>query len=75
MNLLILPALTLVRLVWILFVLFTFFHLYANYQAVTCVVMETININRLHILVHHYLKTGDALVPFEVNMKDPVIRS
>ncbi|XP_076367237.1 RUS family member 1 isoform X1 [Tachypleus tridentatus] len=45
-------------LIWTLFLLFTTIHLYANYAAVTAVVMETFNVARYQIIVSHYLKTG-----------------
>lgn len=63
------------RLIWSLFLLFTLLHLFANYSAVTSVVMETLNQARLHILVHHYLQTGEVLSLQEVNYKEPVLWS
>lgn len=60
-------------LIWSLFLLFTLLHLFANYSAVTSVVMETLNQARLHILVHHYLQTGRVLSLQEVNYKEPVL--
>lgn len=63
------------RLIWSLFLLFTLLHLFANYSAVTSVVMETLNQARLHILVHHYLQTGRVLSLQEVNYKEPVLWS
>ncbi|XP_022249994.1 RUS1 family protein C16orf58-like isoform X2 [Limulus polyphemus] len=48
-------------LIWTLFLLFTTIHLYANYCAVTAVVMETFNITRYQVVVSHYLKTGELL--------------
>ncbi|XP_047136240.1 RUS family member 1 isoform X1 [Hydra vulgaris] len=61
-------------LTWYFFLVFTFLHLYANYQAVSTVVMETINLPRLHILVKHYFIYGKVLTPKEVNKVDPVLR-
>lgn len=63
------------RLIWSLFLLFTLLHLFANYSAVTSVVMETLNQARLHILVHHYLQTGRVLSLQEINYKEPVLWS
>lgn len=63
------------RLICSLFLLFTLLHLFANYSAVTSVVMETLNQARLHILVHHYLQTGEVLSLQEVNYKEPVLWS
>ena len=65
------------RLTWFLFFLFTFFHLYANYRAVTCVVMNTLNQARLHIIMKEYLTTElvHILSPAEANAREPVLRS
>ena len=60
-------------LVWILFFVFTALHLYSNYRAVCCVVMETFNIPRLRIALHHYLRTSQLLSPKEVAKLDPVL--
>ncbi|KAK3085163.1 hypothetical protein FSP39_025248 [Pinctada imbricata] len=60
-------------LIWTLFFLFTILHLYANYSAVTCVVMETINQSRLHILVYNYLSSNHILPLEKVNYLEPVI--
>ncbi|XP_033627878.1 RUS1 family protein C16orf58 homolog isoform X1 [Asterias rubens] len=63
-------------LTWFLFFLFTFFHLYANYRAVTCVVMNTLNQARLHIIMKEYLTTRflHILSPAEANAREPVLR-
>ncbi|XP_035660501.1 RUS family member 1-like isoform X2 [Branchiostoma floridae] len=60
-------------LTWFLFFVFTCLHLFANYNAVTCVVMETLNQSRLHILVSHYLRTGVVLNPAQANVQEPVV--
>lgn len=60
-------------LIWTLFCLFTALHLYANYSAVTSVVMETFNQARLHILVNEYFRTETVLSPREVNRREPVL--
>ncbi|XP_070572784.1 RUS family member 1-like [Ptychodera flava] len=63
------------QLMWSLFVMFTMLHLFSNYRAVTCVVMETVNQARLHILVQDYLQDpgGSAASLQEVNKAEPVI--
>ncbi|KAI8506095.1 hypothetical protein Bbelb_164480 [Branchiostoma belcheri] len=61
------------RLTWFLFFVFTCLHLFANYNAVTCVVMETLNQSRLHILVSQYLRTGVVLNPAQANLQEPVV--
>ncbi|XP_061188413.1 RUS family member 1-like [Saccostrea echinata] len=59
--------------IWILFVFFTMLHLFANYSAVTSVIMESLNLARLHILVKDYLQTGRILSPEEGNYREPVL--
>jgi len=61
--------------IWTLYIFFTSLHLYANYSAVTCVVMETLNQARLNIIVRHYATF--SLVPSvtETNKAEPVIWS
>ena len=61
------------RLVWSLFVVFTFFHLYANYKAVSAVKMETLNQQRLHIVLTDYLSTGAVPSPASVNAREPIL--
>ncbi|XP_071944514.1 RUS family member 1-like [Antedon mediterranea] len=62
-------------LTWSLFFMFTFLHLYANYRAVTCVVMETLNQTRLHLLVQVFLQSPDLhmLSPAKTNAMEPVL--
>ncbi|XP_068750402.1 RUS family member 1-like [Montipora capricornis] len=62
-----------VGLTWTLFFIFTFLHLYANFRAVSSVIMETINIPRLHILVTEFLTSGLIMTPQEVSSREPVI--
>ncbi|KAJ8312647.1 hypothetical protein KUTeg_010020 [Tegillarca granosa] len=62
-------------LIWSLFLLFTALHLYANYKAVTSVVMETFNQARLHIVVKEYLTSFTIPSVANVNYKEPVIWS
>ncbi|ESO97865.1 hypothetical protein LOTGIDRAFT_152971 [Lottia gigantea] len=62
-------------IIWTLFILFTFLHLFANYSAVTNVVMETLNQNRLHFLVKSYLHHGIIENTQSVNYKEPVLWS
>ncbi|XP_048582517.1 RUS family member 1 [Nematostella vectensis] len=60
-------------LTWVLFIIFTFLHLYANYCAVSSVVMETLNTTRLQIVTNEFLRTGHVLSPDEVGKMEPVI--
>lgn len=60
-------------LTWTLFFIFTFLHLYANFRAVSSVVMETVSLPRLHLLVTEFLSTGHIMTPKEVGGREPVI--
>jgi hypothetical protein len=61
-------------LVWFLFVFFTFLHLFANYQAVSVVSMETFNRSRLHLLMKFILSTGNIPTPSLINAQEPILR-
>ena len=52
--------------------MFTFLHLYSNYRAVSSVIMETVNMARLHLLVTEFLGQGRVMTPDEVGQKEPV---
>ena len=41
---------------WVLFLFFTFLHVYANYKGVECLNLQTLNCQRLNILIEDYLK-------------------
>jgi len=56
--------------VWIVFLAATFFHIYSNYMAVTSVIMETVNNQRLRILVTEFLATKKVLTPAEVATRE-----
>ena len=55
--------------------MFTCLHLYANYSAVTSVVMESLNQARLHIILQEYFNTGNILPTKLVNHREPVLWS
>ncbi|XP_077995732.1 RUS family member 1-like [Glandiceps talaboti] len=63
------------QLMWTMFVFFTALHLFSNYRAVSCVVMETINQARLHIMVRDYLWDSGGYTPHLkiVNASEPVV--
>lgn len=65
------------RLVWILFIIFTSVHIWANYSAVTNVIMESLNQARLHILVKDFFSRDHVSLPSikETNYREPVIIS
>lgn len=58
-----------------LFILFTTLHLWANYCAVSALCMETLNKNRLHIVIDNYLRTGTILSPHYANAREPILTS
>ena len=60
-------------LTWTLFFIFTFLHVYANFRAVSAVVMETISMPRLHVLVNEFLCEGRIMTPEEVGSREPVV--
>lgn len=60
-------------LIWTLYVMFTCLHLYANYSAVTSVVMESLNQARLHLILQEYFNTGNILPTKLVNHREPVL--
>ncbi|XP_074641058.1 RUS family member 1-like [Tubulanus polymorphus] len=61
-------------LVWLCYVIFTALHLFANYKAVTVVVMESLNQARLKIIIEHYLTRDSYFAPVRlVNYLEPVV--
>lgn len=62
-------------MIWLLFICFTTFHLVANHRAVSVVAMETLNKNRLHLVMSHYLSTRDVLPVKLVNAREPILTS
>lgn len=69
------PITTPTRLVWLLFLVFTLLHLFANYQAISVVSMETLNQSRLHLLMKILLSTGAIVTPPIINKQEPLLRS
>ncbi|KAK3587237.1 hypothetical protein CHS0354_030424 [Potamilus streckersoni] len=73
-NLVLIPLVTgKVWLIWTLYIVFTILHLFANYSAVTCVIMETFNKARFHILLQEYFGSNNVLPPAPVNFREPVL--
>nr|CAB3226528.1 UPF0420 protein C16orf58 homolog [Phallusia mammillata] len=60
-------------LTWTLFLIFTVLHIYANYQAVSSVVMETFNRHRFDNAVDHYV-AYKALKPPQANYSEPLFK-
>jgi hypothetical protein len=59
-------------LIWLLFAVFTAAHLFANYRAVRGLVMDTLNRQRLAIVVDHYLNSasGEVLSPVQTSARE-----
>ncbi|KAM3823863.1 RUS family member 1 isoform 2-T2 [Vipera latastei] len=60
-------------LTYAFYALFTVLHLYANYQAVRAVCMETLNRARLHLVLQHYLKWEEVPGPAAINPQEPLL--
>ncbi|XP_063285198.1 RUS family member 1 isoform X2 [Pelobates fuscus] len=58
---------------YLIFLLLTLLHLYANYRAVSSIVMETLNQSRLSIVLDYYLREGRILSPAEANPQEPLL--
>ncbi|KAK8757301.1 hypothetical protein V5799_005066 [Amblyomma americanum] len=60
-------------LVYTIFIFFTLLHIFANYRAVSCVVMETFNRSRYSVVVRHFLQKGGGIAPVGwVNARESV---
>jgi hypothetical protein len=59
-------------LIWLLFAVFTTAHLFANYRAVRGLVMDTLNRQRLAIVVTHYLGSAsrEVLSPVQASARE-----
>ncbi|KAG6480873.1 hypothetical protein ZIOFF_057461 [Zingiber officinale] len=58
--------------VWISFLSLTMFHMYANYRAVRCLSLTTLNNQRGSILLQHYMQNKTVLAPQEVSRKEHI---
>ncbi|OMO72011.1 hypothetical protein COLO4_27886 [Corchorus olitorius] len=47
--------------IWISFLSLTMFHMYANYKAVRCLALDSLNFERSSILLQHFIETGQGL--------------
>ncbi|XP_042049206.1 protein root UVB sensitive 3 [Salvia splendens] len=59
--------------IWFCFLSLTVFHMYANYRAVRCLTLSTLNSERSSILLPHYIKTGQVLSPKEVSLMEHIL--
>ncbi|XP_024008322.1 protein root UVB sensitive 3 isoform X2 [Eutrema salsugineum] len=46
--------------IWFSFLSLTVFHMYANYRAVRCLVLNSLNMERSSILLAHFMQTGQG---------------
>ncbi|XP_076905326.1 protein root UVB sensitive 3-like [Bidens hawaiensis] len=60
-------------IIWFSFLSLTVFHMYANYKAVRCLNLTTLNCERSSILLMHFMKTGQVLSPKEVSVLEHVL--
>ncbi|KAG9439095.1 hypothetical protein H6P81_019260 [Aristolochia fimbriata] len=59
--------------IWISFLVLTIFHMYANYKAVRCLCLSTLNNERSLILLRHFMSSGQALSPQQVSKMEHVL--
>lgn len=74
-SLLLLPYITEdFTLTWVLLIVFTFLHIYTNYRAVLCLVLNTFNPYRYEMVIKHYFSSnGEILSPEEANKAEKLI--
>ncbi|KAK3222858.1 hypothetical protein Dsin_009883 [Dipteronia sinensis] len=59
--------------IWFCFLFLTVFHMYANYKAVNCLALTSLNFERSSILLQHFMKTGQVLSPVQVSSMEHVL--
>ncbi|KAL1828857.1 hypothetical protein ACET3Z_007269 [Daucus carota] len=59
--------------IWFSFLSLTVFHMYANYKAVRCLSLTTLNCERGSILLLHYMETGQILSPKQVSITEHIL--
>ncbi|ERM98082.1 hypothetical protein AMTRI_Chr10g70 [Amborella trichopoda] len=59
--------------IWFSFLSLTLFHLFANYKAVRCLCLTTLNTERTSILLQHFMDTGQVLSPQRVSRMEHVL--
>ncbi|KAG8661645.1 hypothetical protein MANES_01G027700v8 [Manihot esculenta] len=59
--------------IWFSFLSLTMFHMYANYRAVRCLVLKSINTQRSSILLQHFMETGQVLSPEQVSRMEHIL--
>ncbi|OAY84178.1 protein root UVB sensitive 3 isoform X1 [Ananas comosus] len=58
--------------VWFLFLSLTIFHMYANYKAVQCLSLTTLNYERSSILLQYFMQSGKVLTPEQVSPREHI---
>lgn len=59
--------------IWLCFLALTGFHMYANYRAVRCLCLTSLNRERAKIVLHAFLSTGKVLSPADVSVREKVL--
>ncbi|XP_004490193.1 protein root UVB sensitive 3 isoform X1 [Cicer arietinum] len=59
--------------IWFSFLSLTLFHMYANYRAVRCLALNSLNPERSSILLQHFSETGQVLSPKQVSSQEHVL--
>uniref|UniRef100_A0A7C9AYB0 Protein root UVB sensitive/RUS domain-containing protein n=1 Tax=Opuntia streptacantha TaxID=393608 RepID=A0A7C9AYB0_OPUST len=59
--------------IWFSFLSLTIFHMYANYRAVRCLSLNTLNGERSSILLQNFMETGTVLSTQKVSSKEHVL--
>ncbi|KAE8023142.1 hypothetical protein FH972_008882 [Carpinus fangiana] len=59
--------------IWFSFLSLTLFHMYANYKAVRCLALTSLNAERSSILLEHFMKNGQVLSPEKVSRMEHVL--
>ncbi|XP_022878335.1 protein root UVB sensitive 3-like isoform X2 [Olea europaea var. sylvestris] len=59
--------------IWFCFLSLTVFHIYANYKAVRCLSLTTLNCERSSILLLHFMETGQVFTPKQVSFMEHVL--
>ncbi|CAK8540450.1 unnamed protein product [Lathyrus sativus] len=59
--------------IWFSFLSLTLFHMYANYRAVRCLALNSLNPERSSILLQHFTETGQVLSPKQVSSLEHVL--
>ncbi|MBA0805658.1 hypothetical protein Gohar_005153 [Gossypium harknessii] len=59
--------------IWFSFLSLTMFHMYANYKAVRCLTLDSLNFERSSILLQHFIESGQVLSPKQVSTMEHVL--